>query len=256
MIKALLVDNDPMHLGSLQKLLSEHFKQVDILATCNNVPDAVAQINLLKPQLVFLDIEMGSYSGFDLLEMIDERNFEVVFTTCYQHFAIQAIKASALDFIEKPIVKEKLAEALLRYRQKTGKENISNLLENFRLPNENQRIALPDTDGMHFFEANRIICCSTDNSYTYFHIKTDDLKMSVRRLAISKGLSYWEDFLYDKGFFYRVHNQYMININYIKRFVKKECAYLNIEYINETIPVARNRKDDFVQFLKIKGMVL
>jgi len=256
MIKSILVDDDSMHLGSLHKMLSEHFMQIEILAACTNVPDGIAQINQLKPQLVFLDIEMGSHTGFDLLEMVDERNFEVIFTTSYQRYAIQAIKASALDYIEKPIIKEKLAEALQRFRNKTGQENITNLLENFRLSNENQRIALPDSDGMHFFEAKRIICCSTDNSYTYFHIKTDDSKMPVRKLAISKGLSHWEDFLYDKGFFYRVHNQYMVNINYIKMFVKKECAYLTIDHYGETVPVARNRKDDFIQFLKTKGMVL
>jgi two-component system, LytTR family, response regulator len=256
MIKTILVDDDIKHLGALQKILSADFKQVEILAACTNVPDAVAQINLLKPHLVFLDIEMGSYTGFDLLEMVDERNFEVIFTTSYQRYAIQAIKASALDYIEKPIIKENLAEAIQRFSNKTSQANIKNLLENFRLPNENQRIALPDGEGMHFFEANRIICCTTDNSYTYFFIKPDTTKAPVRRLAISRGLSYWEDFLFDKGFFYRVHNQYMVNINYIKLFVRKESAYLIMEHYGETVPVARTRKDDLIRFLKTKGMVL
>ncbi len=256
MIRAILVDDDPKHLGSLREMLNCHFKQVDIIETAGQVPDAVEKIDRLKPDLVFLDIEMGTYSGFDLLEMVDERNFEVIFTTSYQKYAIQAIRASALDYIEKPIVAEKLAEALQRFKHKTRQSNISNLLENFRLPNETQRIALPDSDGMHFFETNRIICCETDNSYTYFHIKTDDTKLPVRKLAVSKGLSHWEDFLHDKGFFYRVHNQYMININYIKLFAKKDSSYLSIEHIGVTVPVARNRKDDFIRFLKAKGIVV
>lgn len=256
MIKAILVDDDLMHLGSLQKMLSEEFKQVEVIATCANVPDAVAQVNRLKPQLIFLDIEMSPYSGFDLLEMVDERNFEVIFTTSYQRYAIQAIKASALDYIEKPIDKGKLAEAIQRFRHKTSQANIKNLLENFRLPNENQRVALPDNDGMHFFETNRIICCTSDNSTTYFHIKTDDAKAPVRRITISKGLTHWEDFFFEKGFFFRVHNRYMVNINYIKRFVKIENSYLVMEHFQEHVPVARGSKNDFVRFLKTKGMVL
>lgn len=255
MIKAILVDDDFMHLGSLQKLLSEEFKQVEVMATCANVPDAVSKVNRLKPQLVFLDIEMSPYTGFDLLEMVDERDFEVIFTTSYQRYAIQAIKASALDYIEKPIGKEKLGEALQRFRHKTSQANIKNLLENFRLPNENQRIALPDSCGMSFYETKRIICCTSDNSTTYFQIKTDDLKTPVKRIAVSKGLAIWEDFLFEKGFFFRVHNRYMVNINFIKRFVKSENAYLVIDHL-EHIPVARNRKDELIRFLKTKGMVL
>lgn len=134
--------------------------------------------------------------------------------------------------------------------------DIKSLLENFRRTNENQRVALPDSDGMNFFEANRIIYCVNDNSTTYFHIKTDDPKAPVRRLAISKGLGHWEDFLFEKGFFFRVHNRYMVNINYIKRFVKIENSYLVMEHFQEHVPIARSSKNDFVRFLKTKGMVL
>lgn len=134
--------------------------------------------------------------------------------------------------------------------------DIKNLLENFRRTNENQRVALPDCNGMHFFETNRIVCCTSDNSYTYFHIKTDDPKTPVRRLAISKGLSHWEDFLFEKGFFFRVHNQYMVNINYIKRFVKIENSYLVIEHFQEHVPVARNRKDELLSFLRSKRIII
>lgn len=142
------------------------------------------------------------------------------------------------------------------YSENFSQVAIKSLLENFRRTNEIQRVALPTSDGMHFFETNRIVCCTSDNSYTYFHIKTDDPKTPVRRLAISKGLTYWEDFLFGKGFFFRVHNQYMVNINYIKRFVKIENSYLVVEHFQEHVPVARSSKNDFIRFLRIKGMVL
>jgi two-component system LytT family response regulator len=255
MIRTLIVDDDLLHLESLQKMLEENFKQVEVIATSSNVPDAVNKINELRPQLAFLDIEMDSFTGFDLLEMVDEHDFEVIFTTSYQQYAIQAIKASALDYIEKPIDTEKLAEALQRYRNKSGQARIKNLLENFKLPHHDQRIALPDSSGMNFYEANRIICCISDNSTTYFQIKTDDPKTPIKRVAVSKGLSLWEDFLFEKGFFFRVHNRYMVNINYIKRFVKSENAYLVIDHLDH-IPVARNRKDELIQFLRTRRMVL
>jgi len=96
MISTVIVDDDVFHIEALTKLLKSHFSQVKIVAVSSNVPDAVEKIDKLKPQLIFLDIEMSPYSGFDLLEMVSERNFEVIFTTAYQQYAIQAIKASAL----------------------------------------------------------------------------------------------------------------------------------------------------------------
>lgn len=255
MIKTIIVDDDLLHLESLQKMLEENFRYVEIIGTSNNVPDAVKKIDNLKPQLVFLDIEIEPLTGFDVLEMVNERDFEVIFTTSYQKYAVQAIKVSALDYIEKPVDKLELGKAMQRYRDKTGMTRINNLLENFKLPPLNQRIALPDNDGMNFFEAGCIVCCVSDNSTTYFHIKTDDPKTPVRKIAISKGLGHWEDFLFEKGFFFRVHNRYMVNINYIKRFVRTENSFLVMEHFQEHVPVARSSKNDFISFLKTKGMV-
>lgn len=256
MIKTIIVDDDSFHHESLKQMLTEHFKQIVIVATSTNVPDAVEKINELKPQLVFLDIEMSPYSGFDLLAMVEERDFEVIFTTSYQKYAIQAIKASALDYLEKPVDLGKLAESIQRYQNKTGQDRIANLLQNFKLPYENQRIALPDCEGIHFFEVNRIIYCINDNSSTHFYIKTDDPKIPVKRLTVSKGLGHWEDFLFEKGPFFRVHNRYMVNINYIKRFSKGDNAYLEIENIQGTISIARDKKNEFIKFLKSKKIVL
>lgn len=157
MIKTIIIDDDLLHLESLETILDEHFKHVDIIATCSNVPDAVKKIDELKPQLVFLDIEMSPYSGFDLLEMITDRNFEIIFTTCYQKYAVQAIKASALDYIEKPTNRENVAEALQRFKLKTGNLRMGNLLSNFRLDHEDQRIALSDKNGLNFYAINKII---------------------------------------------------------------------------------------------------
>jgi two-component system LytT family response regulator len=257
MIKTIIIDDDLLHLKSLETILDEHFKHIDIVATCSNVPDAVKKIDELKPQLVFLDIEMSPYSGFDLLEMITERDFEVIFTTCYQKYAVQAIKASALDYIEKPTNRENVAEALQRFKLKTGNTRITNLLSNFRLDHEDQRIALSDKNELNFYATNKIVRCETDNSYTNFFILDENKKNGETiKVVVSKGLAYLEDFLVDKGFFYRVHNKHLINIYHIKKISKTQGGYLVMHGKPDvTIPIARSRKDDFLNFLKFKGIV-
>lgn len=258
MIRTIIVDDDCYHIESLVVMLNEHFKHVEIIATSSNVPDAVKKIDELRPELVFLDIEMGKHTGFDMLEMINERDFEVIFTTSYQKYAIQAIKASALDFIEKPIRKSNLEEALLRYKVKTGKERMLNLLSNFKLNSENQRIALPDKNGLSFFELKNIIRCQSDNSYTEFFILGENSNACVStKIVVSKGFNDFEDFLLDKGFFYRIHNQHIVNINYIKKFIRHDGGYLIMDDKSGiAIPIARARKDDFLNYLQSRGIIL
>lgn len=257
MIKAILIDDDALHLQTLAELLTEHFKQVKIVATCSNVPDSVRVIEQIKPQLVFLDIEMSPYSGFDLLDMVNERDFEVIFTTSYNKYAIQAIRASALDFIEKPIRKEELGEALSRFREKTGQAKMANLLANFKLNFEDQRIALYDKCGLSFFEIKKIVRCQSDNAYTEFFILDDDKINETIRIEVSKGMAYYEDFLIEKGFFFRVHNKHIVNTNHIKKYVREDGGYLIMNDKSKvTIPIARNRKEDFTNFLKLRGIIL
>lgn len=257
MIRTVIVDDDSLHLQSLTGLLFDHFKQVEVVATCDNVPDSVAIIEKLKPQLVFLDIEMSPYTGFDLLEMVNQRDFEVIFTTCYNKYAVQAIRASALDYIEKPIRKDNLEESLIRFKEKTGKSRMANLLANFKLTNDTQKIALYEKSGLSFFEIRRIIRCQSDNAYTEFYIQDEDNKNQVIRIEISKGLSCFEDFLINKGFFFRIHNKHIININHIKRYVKEDGGYLIMDDKSRvTIPIARNRKEEFINFLKSKEIIL
>jgi two-component system LytT family response regulator len=258
MIKTIIVDDDYLHLGSLETMLNKHFKQVEIIACCKNVTDAVNRIDALKPQLVFLDIEMGTHSGFDLLEMVDERAFEVIFTTNYQKYAIQAIKASALDYIEKPIRKENIEEALQRFKEKTGNNRISNLLANFKLKDEDQRIALHDKNGLNFFEVKNIVRCQSDNSYTEFFILDERCNPTlISKIVVSRGFNDFEDFLVDKGLFYRVHNKHIVNINHIKKYIKNNGGFLVMDDKSDVpIPIARARKEEFLSYLQSKEIIL
>jgi two-component system LytT family response regulator len=133
-----------------------------------------------------------------------------------------------------------------------------NLLDNFKLKNEDQKIALSDNNGLHFYELKNIVRCQSDNSYTEFHVLGENQKDgSTQKIIVSRAISDFEDFLVGKGFFYRIHNQHIVNINHIKKFAKDNGSYLVLD-VNprETIPVARSRKDDFVNFLRSKGIVI
>jgi two-component system LytT family response regulator len=245
MIKTIIVDDQHPDIKSLTTILNEHFKQIEIIATSENVPDAVIEIDTLKPQLVFLDIEMGNYSGFQLLEMVQDRDFEVIFTTAYKKYLIQALRVSALDFIYKPVNLEKLKEAVQRFKEKTGKARFENLLANMKLMGQEQKIGLPHSEGLKFFEIRKIIRCTSDNSYTDFYI----IGME-KPFTVSIGIYEYEDLLSDKGF-YRVHKEHLININHIKEYLDGEGGYLKMDdKSNESIPLARARKKDFFAFLK------
>lgn len=253
MIRTIVVDDDLLHIESLVKILTENFKQVEIVATCSSVPIGVKMIDELKPQLVFLDIEMAPYTGFDLLEMVDERSFEVIFTTSYQKYAIQAIKASALDYIEKPLDGMMLSETLTRFKAKAGEAKIKNLLSNFKTNTQNQKIALCDNSGHNFFEVMNIIRCESDNSFTDFHIWDNN---KVVKFTVSKGLYHFEDFLFATGLFFRVHNKHLVNVNHIKKYAKDNGGYLIMDdKTGVTIPIARARKDDLMFFLRSKEMI-
>lgn len=253
MIRTLIVDDDPMHADSLARLLKDNFDEIELVATCYDVPTAVNKIQTHKPQLLFLDIEMPPHTAFDLLEMVSPRHFEVIFTTSYQQYAVQAIKASALDYIEKPVDIEKLREAMVRYEEKESNAKINNLLGNFKVRDENQKIALYDKGALNFYLLKDIIRCQSDNVYTEFFIAQHG---KTQRIEMSKGMSHFEDFLVEKGFFFRVHNQHIVNINHIRKFIRDNGSYLIMD--NDpaiTIPIARGRKDDFIIFLRKNGIL-
>lgn len=135
---------------------------------------------------------------------------------------------------------------------------MENLPAPVKLNDDDQRIALPDKNGLNFFEIKKIIRCQSDNSYTEFFILDDNNRRRGHiKIVVSKGFDYFEDFLIPKGFFYRVHNRHIVNVNHIKKYIKDKGDYLvMVNNSGEMIPVARARKKDFLNYLKSKGMVL
>jgi len=211
----------------------------------------VEVIKDLKPDLVFLDVEMPHGTGFDLLTNFPEKEFDVVFITAFNHYAIKAIKFSAVDYILKPININEFIEAVNKVMQKRsssmfrGNENIKALLENLKtgVPS---RLAIPTSDGMEYLNPKDIIRIEADRSYSWFFITGN------RKILVSKNLKEFQDLLSDRHFF-RPHNSYLINLRYVKKYVRKEGGYIEMQDGSE-IPISRNRKDLFlVHMARFKG---
>ncbi|MEO8150826.1 MAG: LytTR family DNA-binding domain-containing protein [Bacteroidia bacterium] len=243
---AIVVDNEPPHIIRLKQMLEKDFQDYKIIAECESVDEGVAAIKNLNPDLVFLDIEMPPKTGFDLLREFDEHNFEVIFTTSYNEYAIQAIKFSALDYLLKPFSKDDLTSSLKRFESKKQKEDtkkqFENLLANLQpQPNQQKRITLATSNGMEFYKTEEIIRCESDNSYTTFFLT------EKRKVVVSKPIKDWEELL-DPFNFCRVHHQHLINLLHVKKYIKGEGGIAIMSDLKE-VDVSRRKKDDFLKKL-------
>ena len=159
MIRAIIIDDEERARRVLEKLLSDYCEDVEVVATCSNVPDAVRKINELNPDVVFCDIEMPDFSGLELLSFFKEVNFELIFATGYSEFAIQAFEMSAIDYLLKPIQIEKLENAVDKLKKKlqhsTMHDRLETLKENLQ-ENVIHKIALPISDGLIFIDVVKI----------------------------------------------------------------------------------------------------
>lgn len=218
-IRAIIVDDEPNARVALRGMLEENFSQVEILAECKNVPEAVKTINKLKPDLIFLDIAMPGYSGFELLDFFDDLhlNFKIIFVTAYSEHSLRAFEISAVDYILKPVRLEHIARALKKitlgetvsdYRQyKALKENFYNQSE--------KKIVLQTVESIFVLRMEDIIYLQAEGSYTYFYTTIHGI------LKIAKTLSDFE-YLENSGPFFRSHRSYILNLNQIKKVDKKD----------------------------------
>lgn len=247
MYSALIVDDEKAQQDILSSLLKNHFPQFDLLSICSSVDEGIIQIMKHRPQLVFLDVEMPPKTGFDLLGAIGLINFEVIFTTSFEKYAIKAFKVSAVDFLLKPFGLMELKEALLKFEQrfngKNSHEHIKTLLHNLNaITSEKNKIALPTINGYVFVNIADVVRCESDNTYStfYFADKT--------KLLVSKTLKECEDLLSEFNFF-RIHNSHLINMNFIKEYIKGEGGQVRMTD-GSLVDVSRRKRDEFLTILK------
>jgi len=238
MVKIVIIEDDSFAQEMLSDLLSEYSDQYVVTALFNSVKASVKSLPTLKPDLVFLDMELLDGKGFEILESLPEINFEVIVTTMFDSYMLQAIKYSALDYLLKPINKNELEAALKRYETKTKELNANAKTKEAAHIN---KIILPMTEGLVFLNIPDIIRLESDGSYTTFITKDEKKYVTSRNMAI------YEEQLIPLAFF-RVHHSHLINLNHISKYVKGDGGYV-IMSDNSSVDVSRRKKDDFLKAL-------
>ena len=240
MLKAILIDDEPNSVKLLSLQLQEHCPQVEVVAKCTSSTQGLECIESIKPDIVFLDIEMPIMNGFQLLEKLDEINFCLVFVTAYDAFALKAFRFSALDYLLKPIEKEALKEAVRKAEKqhRVDEKQIDMLKTQIHSGQLPQKLAVPYSGGILFIELKEIVFCEADSNYTKIVLT------SGKSLLLTKTLRDVQEFLQERNF-QRVHRQYLINLDHIKEYVRGEGNYL-IMSNNVNIPVSRNQKEELL----------
>jgi len=246
-IGVVIIDDEQRAIDSLKIQLNNIKGQVDLLGEAKSVEEGFDLINKAKPELVFLDIEMNDGTGFDLLRKFEEIEFTVIFTTAYDHYAIQAIKFSALDYLLKPIDPSELDVALDKaIHQNDGKiesDQIQIFLRNMdtRLPQE-KKLAIRDTRGIKFFGLDEISHLSAEGSYTKI------ILTSGKKIVSAKVLKYYDDLLKDNQFF-RVHRSSMVNLNHVAEYEYKYGGSV-IMTSGEQVFVSDEKKKELIERLE------
>jgi len=247
MIKAIIIDDEKTSRDTLSGLLKRYCKNVEVIAEAEGYETGLDVLKKQKPDVIFLDIQMPDGSGFKLLEDLDNINFEVIFATAFDQFAIKAIKYSALDYLLKPINPEDLINSIEKLEQKIqkGYDNTSMkfLLNTVKNPNfdTQKKIALSTSEGIHIVDIDNIIRCESDDYYTRFFLKDGKVIM------ISKTLKENEELLSDYNFI-RTHKSHLINLKYVKSYLRMDGGSI-IMTDGSNIPVSRRKREQILDII-------
>lgn len=245
-LTAIIVDDEEKARNMLQMLLQENCPQVTVLAHCGNVPEAVKAIQLHRPDVVFLDVDMPGYTGFELLDFIANVTFEIIFTTAFSEYALQAFRVSALDYLMKPINIKELVIAVQKAAQKqkpdTYNKQLQLILESYNTKTV-ETIAISTLDTIEFVNVNDIIYLQAESAYTRIVIN------DAKDIVASKNIKEFEDTLSTNKNFIRTHRSYLVNSNYIVRYNKTEGGSVEMKG-GAQLPVSKKAKDELMERMK------
>jgi two-component system LytT family response regulator len=244
MIKTIIVDDEQHCIDWLKDLLQQH-PEVEVVADFRSVNDAIKLLRNFKPDLLFLDVQIHDKTGFDLLKELERVDFEVIFTTAHDKYAVEAFKFSAVDYLLKPIDEIDLKLSLEKLSSKLKAKDFSSkmdvLLSNIQ-NNGNKKITIPTQDGFIFQDVSEIIRCQSEGNYTNIFLAN-----TKQPILVSKTLKIFEEILEDKEFF-RVHNSHLINLKYVSKYTKGKGGYVTMRD-NTIIEVSIRKKEAFLKFI-------
>lgn len=245
MIKSIIIDDELHCVETLSLLLNEYCHDVRVIEQCNSAKKGLEAIEKLKPDLVFLDIEMPVMNGFELLEQLSIISFAIIFTTSYDQYAIKAIRFSALDYLLKPIDPKELVSAVKKVQE--GRhfpiaEQFQILLNQVQGKGSSfSKIAVPTAEGFELIYAEQIICCEANDNYTHFMLKNKN------KIVACRTLKEIEEQLQGFPFFVRVHHSYIINLNEVTKYIRGEGGFL-VMSDGSSVKVSRSRKDSLLKY--------
>ena len=246
-LKAILVDDELSSLQNLRQKLEEYCPSIKVAASIQKPEEAIFLINHHKPDVLFLDIEMPRISGFRLLEELGDYDADIIFTTAYNHFAIEAMRLSAFDYLVKPVAITDLQNTvnrLLQQRSKQTKERL-NVLKQSISENKSQenKIAVPTNEGLEFVVIKNIIRIESSSNYSRLFL------VNGQSLFVTRLLKDFEELLLPYRFF-RIHNSHMINLNYIRKYIRGEGGQVVMDN-GDVVDVSRRKKEEFLSLLNV-----
>jgi two-component system LytT family response regulator len=249
MIRALIIDDEFSARDGLKRIVKQYCPEITIVGTGENVKEAIYLINQHAPDLVFLDIEMPNGNGFTLFDTIKSPQFETIFITAYEEYAIKAFRVAALDYLTKPVDYRQLRDSIDKLNNKRKielkEQRIELLIQNIaNKPTEFNKIVLPDYNGFTLVDVSDILFCKADGSYTEVYL------IDGRVITTSRLLKSFEELLPNETFF-RIHRSYLVNLNLIKRFNKSDGFQVIMEN-NIVLDVSERNKKELVEKLNNK----
>lgn len=247
MIKAIIIDDEERARILLKGMLKEFVNDVEVIEECKDLPNGIKAIKKHSPDLVFLDIEMPGHSGIELLDFFNDNevNFDIIFTTAYNQYAIKAFKLSAIDYLLKPIEIEELQQSIERYKIKQKRQQLDYLALRENLSSStNERIAIPIGNAIKFIEPSSIMCLKADSSYSEIYLEDST------KLIVSRTLKNFEEVLNSANGFLRCHKSFLVNVNFITDYVKSDGGYVVLKGGME-LSISSEKTAELLEMMKL-----
>ena len=248
MIRSIIIDDEQHCVRALLSDLQQHCPSIELAEACYSAKEGIMAIRKFNPDLVFLDVEMPWMNGFEMLEILGEINFSIIFTTAHDEFAAKAFRISAVDYLLKPVDGNDLKAAVQKVEKKMDEgssvQHISNLLRNMRQPSTDHKIALPQREGYEFIEISSIIYCQAEGAYTKVFIN------DKKPMLISRTLGDVEELL-PPEIFQRIHHSTVVNVSYISQFLRTDGGYVVLKN-GEKLSVSKAKKEMLMARLGLK----
>ena len=247
MLRSIIIDDEKKCIETLAFDLAKHCPEVQIISKCNSAKEGLQAIKKWHPDLIFLDIEMPWMNGFEMLEILDEIDFDIIFTTAYDAYAIKAFRISAVDYLLKPIDKDDLIEAIQKVINKKGhtsfdKDHLDLLLQNMKPNDPTKRIAIPSTEGYDLIPVSDIIYLEADGSYTQVYLQNG------KKLFVSRSIKEMNAMLSDFNFC-RIHHSHVINLNHTVKYVRGDGGYV-VMVNGKSLSVSRAKKEELLEKIR------